>query len=418
MPEVADVVVIGAGQAGLALSYHLGRSRIPHAVLERGRIGDSWRTQRWDSFHLNTPNWSNALPGAPFHREAPDAFAECAQLVSSFEDYVRRFRLPVREHTAVTEVAPRRGGYAVKVEGAILHARAVVLASGSMSRPKIPEIARGLPGEILSLSAGTHRNAASLPPGAVLVVGSGQSGCQIAEDLLEAGRRVFVSASRVGRVPRVYRGRDILAWWRDMGFLDARLEELEDPATQFATQPQVSGTQGGHTVSLHSLARDGATLLGRVVDVDSHVLRLGQDLREAIAFADDKARAFKSAVDSYIDREGIAAVAPAPDPGEPPLPSFERDEELATLDLHRAGVSTVIWCTGFTTDWRWVKADVFDERGLPKHRGGVTGQPGLYILGLPWLSKRKSGILYGVGEDAERIVRHIEQYLISPQPSL
>jgi len=417
MDDVTDVVVVGAGQGGLAVSYLLTQSGVHHVVLERGEIGESWRSQRWDSFYLNTPNWANGLPGLEFHPEAADAFSHRDHLTSFFERYARSFDLPVRQRAPVTSLEKLSTGvYELQIGRDTLHARAVVLATGSMNRPRVPSMARGLSDDIITMSAGTYRNAAALPDGAVVVVGSGQSGCQIAEDLLDAGRRVYVCASRIGRIPRVYRGRDIVVWFRDMGLLEVRVDELEDPAMQFAAQPQVSGTNGGHTVSLQSLARDGATLLGRVQDVDGHILKLGVDLRESIDFADDKSQSFKAAIDAFIDREGIQAKAAEPDPGEPALPDLQGSDRLDTLDLRRAGVVSVIWCTGFDADWSWVKVDdVFDKRGQPRHQAGITESHGLYFVGFPWLSKRKSGLLYGVSEDAARIVQHIEKRVLVPK---
>jgi len=408
-----SVVVIGAGQAGLGVSYLLRERGIQHVVLERGNVGESWRSQRWDSFHLNTPNWANDLPGMAFDAERPDAFAHRDALLSYFERYVQGFDLPVRPHTAVHKVERLPAGdYSVECAGARLHARAVVLASGGMSRPRVPGMARRLSSSVVSMSTAEYRNPGSLPDGAVVVVGSGQSGCQIVEDLLAAGRRVFLCASRVGRVPRVYRGRDILAWWREMGLLDVGLEQLEDPAIQFAPQPQVSGTDGGHTVSLQSLARDGATLLGRVTEVEPGGLSLGMDLRSTIAFADEKSRSFKAAIDAWIDRQGIEVEPPEPDPGEPPLPDLQGSDRLDRLDLARANIGCVIWCTGFDADWSWVKPEVFDGRSRPRHRHGMTDSPGLYFVGLPWLSSRKSGILYGIAEDAARVVDDIERRVL------
>ncbi len=408
MHEAVDVVVVGAGQAGLAISYHLKQTGITHVVLERGGIGESWRSQRWTSFYLNTPNWLSGLPALPFRPDDPDGFGHRDEFASYLETYARTFDLPVRQHAAVT-AAERQvsGGYVVRTGGDTVSAKALVLASGAMSRPRVPDMARLLAADIVSLSAGDYRDAAELPAGAVVVVGSGQSGCQVAEDLLDAGRRVYVCTGRVGRAPRTHRGRDILAWWSDMGFLDVRVEDLEDPSMRFAAQPQVSGTEGGHTVSLQSLARDGATLLGRVVSIDGAVLTLGDDLRANIAFADDKARSFRAEVDAYITRAGIAAPSAEPDPGEPPLPDLGGSDEWRTLDLRAAGVGSVIWCTGFDADWSWVKVAVFDEHGRPRHRRGVTDVPGLYFIGLPWLATRKSGIIYGVADDAARITQHI-----------
>jgi putative flavoprotein involved in K+ transport len=408
MDEAMAVVVIGAGQAGLAVSYLLTREGIDHVVLERGRVGETWRSQRWDSFHLNTPNWANGLPGMEFEPDAPDAFGHRDQLVSYFEGYARSFGAPVREHTPVTALeGPSNGGYRVQTGGESIQARAVVIASGSLSRPRQPAMAQNLAGDITSLTAGSYKNPETLPEGAVVVVGSGQSGCQIAENLLDAGRRVYLCTSRVGRLPRRYRGREILVWWREMGIMDVRVDELENPAVQFAAQPQISGADGGRTLSLQLLARDGATLLGRALDVDEHVLRLGSDLKECIEFADEKAQAFKADIDTFIRREGIDAPEPEPDPGEPPLPDLDGSDLWERLNLREAGVSSVIWCTGFDADWDWLNVDVFDEKGHMRHRDGIASSPGLYCIGFPWLSKRKSGILWGIPEDAARIVEHI-----------
>ena len=414
MVDLVDVVVVGAGQAGLVASYLLSLDHVPHLVLERGDIGQSWRSQRWDSFHLNTPNWANGLTGMKLHPEEPHAFAAGNELVAFFEDYASIFHLPIRPRSNVTSLRrTSTGRYALRTQSEEMQAKAVILASGGMSRPRVPALARRLPDDIAVSSAGTYRNPDALPKGAVLVVGSGQSGCQITEDLLEAGREVYLSVSKVARVPRSYRGRDIVAWWKDMGFWDVKLQQLEDQSLQFAALPQVSGTRGGHTVSLQSLARDGAVLVGRVLDADRRVLKLARSVHECIRFADEKSRAFKAAIDAHIDREGIKAEAPRPDPGEPPLPDLRGSDEITNLDLNRASVSSVIWCTGFDADWSWVEVDVFDQGGQPRHSNGITESPGLYVLGMPWLSARKSGILFGVSDDAARIVQHIRAHALS-----
>jgi putative flavoprotein involved in K+ transport len=409
-----DVVVVGAGQAGLVASYFLSLDRVHHLVLEGGEVGQSWRTHRWDSFHLNTPNWSNGLAGMEFHPEVTNAFATRNELVAFFEEYASNFHLPIMPRTRVTSLRRTSNGrYALRTQSEEMQAKAVILASGGMSRARIPALAQRLPDDLAVLSAGTYRNPEALPKGAVLVVGSGQSGCQISEDLLEAGREVYLSVGRVARVPRSYRGRDIVAWWKDMGFWDVKLHELEDQSLQLAAQPQVSGTHGGHTVSLQSLARDGAVLLGRVLEVDRRALKLDRTVRECIRFADEKSRAFKAAIDAHIERVGMEAEAPLPDPGEPPLPDLGGSDEMTSFDLSRAGVSSVIWCTGFDADWSWVELDAFDPRGRPRHSNGITELPGLYFLGMPWLSARKSGILFGVSEDAARIVQHIRTHILS-----
>jgi putative flavoprotein involved in K+ transport len=411
-----EVVIVGAGQAGLVVSYLLTQEHIDHIVLERGNIGESWRSQRWDSFYLNTPNWSSGLPGMDFHPQAPDGFGHRDQLTDYFEQYVSTFELPIRQDTNVISLDTlSSGGYVLKTDSDTFHAAAVVLATGSMSRPRVPAMADRLSEELTALSSGTYRHSDALPKGAVVVVGSGQSGCQIAEDLLNAGRHVYLCASKVGRVPRRYRGRDIFDWWQDMEFFEVKVDDLEDPSLQFAAQPQVSGTDGGHTVSLQSLAQDGATLLGRVSDVDGHILELERNLQECIDFADEKSQAFKTAIDTFIEQNGIQADLPTPDPGEPTLPDLRGSGDIDMLDLRREGVSSVIWCTGYDADWSWVKVDVFDERGRPRHRAGITESPGIYFIGFPWISKRKSGILYGVSEDAAHIVEDIKEYLPNSQ---
>jgi len=409
-----DVVIVGGGQGGLAVSYLLKQAEVEHLVLEKGEIGESWRSQRWDSFYLNTPNWSNNLPGLDFYPETEDAFSNRNQLLSYFERYKYDFNLPVRQHTAVHALEKLPSGlYSVQTESETFNARAVVLATGCMSRPKIPQIAQNLSGNIANLSAGSYKNADELPDGAIVIVGSGQSGCQIAEDLLGSERRVYLCASRVSRVPRVYRGKDIVAWLRDMGLLEVCVDDLEDSSMVFTTQPQVSGTNGGHTVSLQSLACNGATLLGKVLDVNQGIMKLDKNLMEYISFADDQSQTIKNAIDDFINRRGISAPVSEPDPGEPALPDLKGSDQRDTLDLKSKGVGSIIWCTGFDADWSWVKTNVFDENGQPRHRFGISDSRGLYFIGFPWLSKRKSGILYGISEDAARIVHHIEENVLT-----
>lgn len=406
--DVVDTVVVGAGQAGLAVSGLLSDRGIAHLVLERGRVGESWRSQRWDSFVLNTPNWSNRLPGADMAGRGPDGFAERDHLLEFLEHYVNSNDLPVREHTEVDSVEQLPdGGFLVGTPGGQIQARNVVVCSGSMSTPCLPAMAADLGESIASLTAATYRNADALASGAVVVVGSGQSGCQIVEDLLAAGRTVHLCVSKVARIPRSYRGRDILSWWQDMGLLDVKVGDLPEPAAQYAAQPQVSGTRGGHTISLQSLARDGASLLGRVERIEGVAFHLRPNVDECVRFADEKCAEFKAAIDTHIDANEIVAPEPEPDPYEPPMPDLHGSDQLERFDLEAEGVSTVIWCVGFSGDFSWIRHDVLGERGLPIHEEGVSPVDGLYFVGFPWLSRRKSGILFGVSEDAGRIVDEI-----------
>lgn len=338
----------------------------------------------------------------------PGRFARRDDLVGFLERYAGSRELPIRERTEVNSVERLSdGGFLVQTPDWQVRARNVVVCSGSMSTPRLPAMAADLDESITSLTATTCRNADALAPGAVVVVGSGQSGCQIVEDLLAAGRTVHLCVSKVARIPRRYRGRDLVSWWHDMGFLDVKVGDLPDPSAQYAAQAQVSGTRGGHTISLQSLARDGASLLGRVERVEGVLWHLRPNVEECVRFADEKRAEFKAAIDAYIDANDIAAPEPEPDPYEPPMPDLRGSDRLERFDLEGQGVSTVIWCVGFGGDFSWIRHDVLGERGLPIHEAGVSPVEGLYFVGFPWLSKRKSGILLGVSEDAGRIVDEI-----------
>lgn len=402
-----DVIVIGAGHAGLAVSYRLVQAGVDHVVLERGRIGQTWRTQRWNSFRLNTPNWANDMPGMQFHPDRPDAFESSDTLVTFLEDYADQFDLPVRTGCEVTSISKTGEGFTIETSDGPFEAKAVVCASGCLNQPRLPECADDIPKGIESLSAADYRSAADLPDGAVLVVGSAQSGCQVTEDLLESGRTVYLSTSKVGRIPRMYRGRDTLVWLREMGFFDMRPEDLPDPKMQYAPQPQISGTHGGHTLSLQSLARDGAVLIGRIEGFSGSSAEIGGDVAECVAHADDISARITGVIDEFIEKSGRSAPALEDDPNVPPLPDLGGSDSWSELDLEEKEIGAVIWCTGFEGDWSWLEIDTFGADGEPDHEDGIATVSGLYFIGFPWLSKRKSGIIYGIPEDSERIVSHI-----------
>ena len=410
-----DAIVIGAGQAGLATSYFLAAAGASHVVLEKDRIGESWRSQRWDSFRLNSPNELNGLPGAPYDGQMPDGFDSARDLVRSFERYAARFDLPVRTGVEVRAVERGDGGdgFIVRTRDQNdrqrdLRARSVVAACGVLRKPKVPVIARMLPEDIVQQHAADYRNPQALPDGAVLIVGSGQSGSQIAEDLNGAGRQVYLCTSRVGRLPRRYRGKDILVWFRETGFMDVARAELADPAICRAAQAQVSGVgRHGHTLSYQSLHRDGVVLLGRLTGVDGTELLLGNDLRDNIRFADRKSADGKQEVDAYVARYGIRAPAPEADPADAPWTDCWSLPQPARLDLRQAGIRSVVWSTGFSGDFSWLRLPVLDGFGQPMQESGIGAVPGIYFVGFPWLSKRKSGIIWGVEEDAAAVARHI-----------
>lgn len=416
MANSVSTVVVGAGHAGLAASYHLSRAGIDHILLEKGSVGETWRSQRWDSFALNTNNRISALPGQPPDGADPEAFALKDELVGRFERYVEVCKLPVRTGIEVTcvEEGPREGTFRIRTASEkseeTIHCRNVIVASGFQNKPVVPMFSQSIRADVLQLHSASYRNSSSLPPGAVLVVGSAQSGVQIAEDLIAAGRHVFLSTSAVARVPRRYRGRDIIDWFIETGFWDVRLRDLEDPKVQFAAQPQVSGVGArGRTVSLQALARRGAILLGRIADVEGCTLRFADSLQVAIRFADERSEFFKRMIDKYIDSRGLSVERFEPDPDDLPDDGLSRRNSACQLDLRHEDIRSVIWCTGFTGSFDWIRLPAFGSDGRPVHERGVSAVAGVYFLGAPWLYKRKSGNLYGMTEDAAYIVRHVSE---------
>jgi putative flavoprotein involved in K+ transport len=412
-----ETIVIGAGQAGLAASWHLARRGVEHVVLERARIGDTWRTQRWDSFVLNTPAWMNHLPGVEDDLGPRDGFPSRAAWVEHLEEYARRFALPVR--TGIEVTALKRipdGTFAVRTRGSDepIVGRAVIVASGVQREPRIPALAGDLPPDVLQLHTAAYRNPGALPPGAVLVVGAAQSGGQIVEDLLDAGRTVHLATSRVGRVRRRTRGRDTLEWLVPAGFMDLPTGHLPDPGERFAPQPITSGVgRYGHTLSLQWLEARGAHLLGRLRAIDGGRLLFDDDLGANIRFGDETSAQATRMINERLAAVGLDAGVPPleDDPADVPHPDPGSVHGPTTLDLADAAISTVVWATGFRPSMAWLPADLLDERGALSHRGGVAAVPGLYARGFPWLRTRGSGIVYGIDRDAEAVVDRAVEHL-------
>ncbi len=410
------VIVVGAGQAGLAASWHLAQRGIEHVVLERGAIGETWRTQRWDTFRLNTPAWMNHLPGVEDDLGPRDGFPSASAWAGHLEAYAAAFDLPVRTGVEVVRLGRRADGtfeLGLAGTGETLRTRAVVVASGVQRVPRIPEMAGALPRDVVQLHTSAYRGPGALPDGAVLVVGAAQSGGQIAEDLLDAGRTVHLATSRVARFRRRNRGRDVFEWLVPAGFMDLPVDRLPDPSLQFAPQPIISGVgRHGHTLSLQWLGRRGARLAGRLRAIDGGRLLFDDDLGANIRFGDEQ-----SAMSNRLIAEGLAAAGlQAPplledDAADAPHPDPEAVHGPARLDLVSAGISTVIWATGFRASLEWLPRDLLDDRGSVRHVEGVTQVPGLYALGLPWLRTRGSGIIYGVGRDAATVVDHVTAHL-------
>jgi putative flavoprotein involved in K+ transport len=408
-----DVVIVGAGQAGLAVAHFLQRARCRFVVFERGRVGESWRSQRWDSLVINTPNWMNRLPQAYYDGPNPHGFAPGGHMVGKLEQYAASLQADVRTGVTVRSVEPVTRGFVVRTEADGEKARSltasnVVIASGFFRVAKVPAVSRKIPDWILQIHSSRYRNAARLPAGAVVLVGSGQSGCQIADDLLGEGREVYLSTSKVARIPRRYRGRDIFEWWSKMGVLDETVEDLEDPNLRYAAQFLISGDANrGRTLSLQELARRGARLLGSLADFQDDRLFFRDNVLENIRYGDRTSDKVKLAVDRYIAR----AVDPPPpaerDPADEPDPVLEAKTFPLHLNLEEAGVRTIIWCTGYGPDFSWIHAPTFGERGELMHERGQSVVPGLYFAGFPWLHRRKSGLIYGVEEDARYVAQSI-----------
>jgi len=399
-----DTVIVGGGQAGLAISYYLTQEGREHVVLERAAAPvNAWRNQRWDSFTLVTPNFQVRMPGAEYSGNDPDGFMSLAEVVEYFDNYAERFRLPVHcgvEVFSVEEVADR---YVVRTSEKNYEAENVVIATGLYQSPKIPRLSVDIPPSILQLHSMEYKNPSTLPEGAVLVVGTGQSGAQIAQELYQSGRKVYLSIGTAGRVPRRYRGKDINDWFTRIGMFDTRVEELKSAADKFHPHPQISGKNGGQSLNLHQFARDGVTLLGHVRNAREGKIILAPDLKKTLAAVDQFEIEVLKKIDDYISRAGLAA----PAENIPRLGDGYEQEELTELNLELTGISAVIWATGYAFDFSLVKFPVVDSDGYPIQKRGVTTYPGLYFLGLPWLYSRRSGILFGVGDDAAYLAAHI-----------
>ena len=408
-----EVIIVGAGQAGLSTSRFLSDHGIDHAVLERGGLGDSWSNRRWDSFTLVTPNWTIRLPGAEYQGPDPDGFMRRDDFAAYLARWATRFGCPVRTGVAVTRLGQGANGrLLVETTDGPLEASVVVVATGTMQTPRRPALAGSVSARVRQLDAETYRCPDDLAPGAVMVVGSAQTGGQIADDLRRSGRRVLLSAGAAVRVPRRYRGRDCVAWLDDLGFFDRTPDMLDSPAQRFRAEPQVSGRDGGRTVGLHCLHREGVELLGRLTGAHGEKMRFADDLRHNMENADRFSRAFQEGVDAFVEKNGIDAPVPTAQEldGEPPEGDWSVPHR-PSIDLEDENVATIVWATGFSFDFSWIDFPVRDEMGYPVTDRGATCVPGLYFMGLNWMVKRKSGLLYGVGDDARHVAGHIAGYL-------
>ena len=404
MREHHDIVVIGGGQAGLAMSAVLQEHGHEHVVLERRRVGERWRTERWESLRFQFPNWALELPGYSYSGEDPDGFAHWREVLRVIEQYAASTHAPVREHTEVTALRADEGGFVLAVPDGTIHARRVVVATGPFQRPRIPKFSEGVAATVLQTDPTCYWRPEDLPDGAVLVVGSGASGCQIGDELLRAGRTVFLSVSRHRRVPRRFRGKDVTWWLERMGRFDQTIDSF--PGRRWPPSVVVTGVNGGYDVNVRQMAADGIRVLGRVLGARDGGLMVARSANDVLDEADEAFAGFLAAA-----RE-LAAASPDCDLAEEEettasaaLPTTVA--EIDSLDLRRESLAAIIWATGYDYDYGWLQAPVLDVQGRPLQQRGVTPVPGLYFLGLHWMHTFKSGLLSGVGRDAEYLAEHM-----------
>ncbi|MFF3990648.1 MSMEG_0569 family flavin-dependent oxidoreductase [Streptomyces sp. NPDC001797] len=399
------VAVIGGGQAGLSISHGLRERGVDHVVVEANLVGHEWRERRWDSFCLVTPNWQCKLPGHPYAGSDPDGFMVRDDIVRYLEDYVAAFQPPLVEGVSVTRLRRSVDGvFDVTTTAGGFTADQVVVATGPYHTPKIPRMAERLPAGVEQFHSSGYRNADQLPEGAVLVVGTGQSGCQIAEDLHLAGRQVHLAVGSAPRVARFYRGRDCVAWLDDMGHYDKPIDVFDDAdAVRMRVNHYVTGRDGGRDIDLRAFARDGMRLYGRITGISGARMEFADDLKVNLDHADAVAESIKDAIDGHIAAQGIDAPTEARY-----VPVWEPSEQPRALDVTEAGITSVVWSTGFSRDHRWIEIPAFDGRGYPMHWRGISNVPGLYFLGLPWQHSWGSGRFEAVGRDAEFLADHID----------
>ena len=399
-----SVIVVGGGQAGLSASYFLKRAGIDHLVLEKNTLTHTWRTQRWDAFCLVTPNWQCALPGHPYAGNDPHGFMKKDEIIDYLDGFIQSLDAPVKEHAEVKRVTRNADGtFSVFTSQGQFTADQVVVASGGYHTPIVPRMAERLPRSIVQIQSSEYRNAQALPAGGVLVVGSGQSGAQIAEDLHLAGRKVFLAVGEAPRCARFYRGRDVVDWLADMKYYDMPVDQhpLRE-GVRDNTNHYVTGRDGGRDIDLRRFATEGMELYGRLQDLQDGKLSFAPNLTENLDSADTTFNGINAGIDAFIERHGIDAP-----PGSRYEPLWSPPHERTSLDLEASGIGSIIWCIGFTPDFSWLDAPIFNGRGYPAHTRGVTPQEGLFVVGLPWLHTWGSGRFSGVARDAEYIVEAI-----------
>jgi putative flavoprotein involved in K+ transport len=401
-------IVVGAGHCGLAMSRCLADRSIDHVVLERGEVAHSWRTQRWDSLRLLTPNWMTRLPGYAYQGDDPDGYLAAPDVVELIANYAKESAAPVRANTTVTSVAQDERGYLVQTDQELWHARSVVLAPGASTVPNVPALQGSVPVGITTLTPADYRNPSQLPDGGVLVVGASASGIQIGAEVHRSGRHVTLAVGEHVRMPRTYRGKDIL-WWMDAaGLLDERYDEIPDVIrARNLPSMQLIGSPDKATVDLNSLSQLGVQLVGRLVGIRDGIAQFSGSLPNMVALADLKLERLLDTIDGWATATGFDTDGPPRRFAATAVPTHAP----LTLDLSSGAIRTILWATGFRPDLSWLDVGVFDRKGHVRHDGGITASPGLYLMGMPFLRRRKSTLIDGAAADAADLSGHLAHYL-------
>lgn len=408
-PATVDALVIGAGHSGLAMSHCLSALGVEHVICERGQVANSWRTERWDSLRLLTPNWQARLPGHAYDGSQPDEFMRVDELVHFLDGYAARTAAPIYSGTAVTSVRPDQDGYRVETSRGTWRARTVVAASGGFNIPSVPALAQGVPVGIRQYTPHDYRNPGQLEQGGVLVVGASATGLQLAEEIHDSGRPVTLAVGEHVRLPRNYRGRDIECWMHEAGVLDERYDTVDDLVrARHVPSPQLVGTPDHRTLDLNALTAKGVRLVGRLAGLRDGKALFSGGLKNLCMLADLKMNRLLNTIDEWIAARGLdAACAPAErfeaTRVEPAVP--------LSLDLGNGEFRSIVWATGFRPDYSWLQVPVLDRKGMIRHDGGVAQAPGLYVLGLPFLRRRKSSFIHGAVDDTQDLAAHLLGFL-------
>ncbi len=404
-----DAIIIGAGHAGLAASYCLSELSIDHQVIERGEVANSWRHERWDSLTLLTPNWQSRLPGFSYSGDDPDGFMAMQEVVRFIDDYSGFCKAPLQTHTTVTSLTPTTDGYQVVTDRGEWYCRSVVIASGACNVPAIPKVAKDLPADIQQVTPREYRNPDQLVEGGVLVVGASATGLQLAEEIHRSGRPVTIASGEHVRLPRIYRGRDI-QWWMDAtGLLDEGLDDIDDiNRARHLPSPQLVGSLDHQILDLNTMTGLGIKLVGRLMGVNNGHLQFSGSIANVCALADLKMNRLLKLIDEWAEQNPLGSRF---EPTER-FPRTEVDEvPCLDLDLSTSGIRTIVWATGYRPDYSWLEVPVLDRKGMIKHAAGVADSPGMYVLGMPFLRKRKSSFIHGIEDDARYVTGQLAEFL-------